>query len=529
MSSELNSSAAYWDAAQSDNLHFHYHPHAIAYPNSQDQVVEAVRCASKDGEDVAVSARSGGHSFAGFGSGGQDGSLVIDLGSFEYTHYNAADGTADIGPATRLGDVAKDLFKDGRKRGMPHGTCPAVGVGGHALCGGFGPTSRKWGMVTDNIVSADLVLANGTTLTVDRDTHPEIMWGLRGAGSNFGIVTNFKFQTYDASGNHTFLVYSWVESIQSGHDLAKLVAALQEFAMSKDLPLEMGFHIQIQAYRGNADSALGALKVVLRSVYMGPKDEYLSKVAPKIWERLDKAGSPRPDTAEEQEVSYLGIVEGFDDFGSDRHKLDTVAERKMRNNFVARTQLTMDTTRGFTAATLESVFDRLHERARTQYGYTDFVWNVFLEMWGGGNDFRHGQADVAAASSFPHRNALWLIQSAVGTWGNRELTDEAFMMLEEMDSGFSSAMSKDGIQGQSFPCYVDAALGDERWKSLLFGANVDRLEKLKLQLDPHNRFRNPQGLTGSAYRPNGVKDYEKQLTMTSDKPIFIQELAHPLP
>lgn len=113
-------SDAFWDASQSDNLRYHYNPAAIAQPANAADVQAAVRCAAAAG-GVAVSARSGGHSFAGFGSGGQDGSLIIDMGKLSSIKLGSGDNpTADVEPGARLGDVIKELWKQG-KRAMPKG------------------------------------------------------------------------------------------------------------------------------------------------------------------------------------------------------------------------------------------------------------------------------------------------------------------------------------------------------------------------------------------------------------------------
>lgn len=134
VNSVWNTTEAFFTASQSNNLVYHYHPEAIAYPITGSDVQEAVLCAAKHG-NVAVSARGGGHSFGGFGSGGQDGSLIIDLSAMDEIISNPETDSAILGPGVRLGDVVKGLWKGG-KRATPHGTCPAVGAG-HFLCGEY--------------------------------------------------------------------------------------------------------------------------------------------------------------------------------------------------------------------------------------------------------------------------------------------------------------------------------------------------------------------------------------------------------
>lgn len=516
----LNSTEVFWDTAQSDNLHFHYHPHAIVFPRSTEQVSQALKCANSHGPSVAVSARSGGHSFAGYGSGGQDDSLVIDLKYLDYVHTKTGANRAQVGPATRLGDVVKELWKQG-KRGMPHGTCPIVGVGGHALCGGFGPTSRKWGMATDALVEAEVVLANGTVAKANRDTNPELFWALKGAGHNFGIVTDFVFETQPVDGPMLFTEYRWSPSLGSGKDMAKVLDAVQRFATTgSDLPEEYGFHVQIQTANAN-DPPGGVVAMHMRGIYLGSNANFQSEVAPKLWSHFKSLGAPLPDNKVEREMSYYAIMEEWDDFGKPGDKLDTLAERLLRNNFLARTQLTMGQ-KGFSRATLAKTLQPLYDRARTKHGKNSFGWNVYLEMYGGGATAKHRSREIVEQTSFPHRDALWLIQGSVATWGRRSFTEDAFAMLDEVENLFVQAMKTDGLERKSFPCYVDAHLDSEEVNGLYYDdKTLSRLQALKKQLDPHNILRNPQGIAG--------KEYLGPVAASSKGKGNGEHISHPLP
>ena len=122
-------------------------PAAVVYPTSPNQIAEALLCASGAGIKVAV--RSGGHSYASYST--TEGSLVIDLGAFRAIVMNS-DQSASVGAGNKLGDVALGLSEHGRA--TAHGTCPMVGVGGHATGGGFGLPSRQWGLMLDNVLGA---------------------------------------------------------------------------------------------------------------------------------------------------------------------------------------------------------------------------------------------------------------------------------------------------------------------------------------------------------------------------------------
>lgn len=531
MTSSLNGSAAYWEAAQSDNLRFHYHPEAIVYPRSAKEVSAAVKCVSAHSPRTAIAARSGGHSFAGHGSGGWDGSLVVDLKHLDSIRYDAKSGTAAVGPSARLGDVVKGLWvSSGQlKRAMPHGTCPPVGVGGHALCGGFGPTSRQWGMTTDNLLEAEVVLADGSIVTASPRQNKELLWGLRGAGSNFGIVTRLTFQTYDASGEWVFTEMRWSPSLKTGADAAKVVHAVQTLATDDSMPRSYGFHVQLQpANRG--DPPGGPLALHMRGIWHGGRTEWERQIESKLLSGLKAAGAPEPDAKTITPMSYRAVMEEWDDFGKPGDKLDTLAERLVRNNFLARTRLTKGQ-KGFSLASLEGMMTPLLERAKESEPTLEepFMWNVYLEMYGGGGKLgaRHRDQDVMGASSLPHRDSLWLIQSAAGTWGRNQLPRKAHDVLDELDEGFARALQKDGIEDSGYACYVDAREDAEEATRRHFDQKTaERLKKLKREVDPRNVFRNPQGIAGTEYIDEGAPELlEAGTSMIHIRP----PLAHPLP
>ncbi|UZP42860.1 hypothetical protein NXS19_010676 [Fusarium pseudograminearum] len=132
------------------NLRLPFEPAAIAVPTTVAQVSAAVECGAKHG--VAISAKSGGHSYTSLGFGGEDGHLMIELDRM-YSVKLAKDNTAKIQPGARLGHVATELWNQG-KRALAHGTCPGVGLGGHALHGGYGMVARKHGLTLDLMIGA---------------------------------------------------------------------------------------------------------------------------------------------------------------------------------------------------------------------------------------------------------------------------------------------------------------------------------------------------------------------------------------
>ncbi|OBR14573.1 Chitooligosaccharide oxidase [Colletotrichum higginsianum IMI 349063] len=190
------------------NIRLPYTPLAVAVPTTTAQISSAVKCGAQNG--VSVSAKSGGHSYTSSSFGGEDGHLVINLDRM-YAVKVATDGTAKVQAGARLGHVATELYKQG-KRALSHGTCPAtsVGVGGHSLHGGHGMVSRTYGLTTDWIKGATVVLANGTITYCSATERPNLFWALRGAGSSMVIVAELDFNTFSAPDQVTYFDISLV-------------------------------------------------------------------------------------------------------------------------------------------------------------------------------------------------------------------------------------------------------------------------------------------------------------------------------
>ena len=151
-----------------------YTPAVIVLPTTTQHVSDAVVCAGKN--NVKVQAKSGGHSYASFSSGGQSGSMVIDLENFHDISLDAS-YTAKVGGGVRLGNLALAIYNtNNAKRALPHGTCPGVGIGGHATHGGYGYSSRAWGLSLDTITALDVTLANGTNVHATSSSYPDIYY-----------------------------------------------------------------------------------------------------------------------------------------------------------------------------------------------------------------------------------------------------------------------------------------------------------------------------------------------------------------
>lgn len=168
----IPTSATYATLSRPFNLRLPYKPAVIVYPKSYDQASKSVKCGISS--NVKISARGGGHSYGAFGLGGENGRLVIDLERYQSVVYNPANERAQVGAGLRLGNLAAKLATYGRA--LPHGTCAGVGIAGHALHGGFGYTSRLWGLTVDNIIEFKGIKADGSTFTANESTNKDLYW-----------------------------------------------------------------------------------------------------------------------------------------------------------------------------------------------------------------------------------------------------------------------------------------------------------------------------------------------------------------
>jgi FAD/FMN-containing dehydrogenase len=163
-------------------------PRLIAQCADVADVMAAIRFGREN--DMRVSVRGGGHNAGGLGV--CDDGLVIDLAPIRYVHIDPVSRTVRAGGGCRWGDVDHATHAFGLA--VPSGILSTTGVGGLTLGGGMGHLTRQYGLTIDNLLSADVVLADGSFVVANADDYSDLFWAIRGGGGNFGVVTSFLFQ-----------------------------------------------------------------------------------------------------------------------------------------------------------------------------------------------------------------------------------------------------------------------------------------------------------------------------------------------
>jgi FAD/FMN-containing dehydrogenase len=208
---DYDSSRAIWNAA------IDHHPAVIVRCASTDDVARTVRFAGR--QNVALSVRGGGHNSVGFAVA--EGGVMIDLSRMAGVSVNADARMACAGGGTLSANYDAATHQSGLASTGP--IISMVGLGGYTLGGGIGWLHRKLGLGCDNLVSAEVVTADGTTLTASAIENSDLFWALRGGGGNFGVVTSLKIRLSPVNDVMAGLIFHPLE------DLPKLAAFVRDY------------------------------------------------------------------------------------------------------------------------------------------------------------------------------------------------------------------------------------------------------------------------------------------------------------
>jgi FAD/FMN-containing dehydrogenase len=432
----------YTGAARVYNLRFEdIHPSAVARPAAAADVQSAVRTMAHRG--VSVRARSGGHSYAGY-STVSDG-VVIDLSALDSIVVDRRSQTARVGAGAQLIDVYNALAKAGAM--LPGGSCPSVGISGVTLGGGFGLAGRRYGLTADNLVSADIVTADGRLRTIDADTDDDLLWALKGGGGgNFGIVTEFTFNVHPLPPSATFFNVTWPWS-----SATEAIAAWQSWAPHTTDKITSILHL---------DSINGPPTVSTVGQYLGPSEAVSGLLAPLL-------AVPGAALASNVEMPYLQL-------------------QLLLAGCVGKTFAACHSVGTFPGGTLP----RQAFNAKSDYvakpipgaGLAAMV--AATEAPGSGAllcDSYGGAVNRVAptATAFAHREQLFCIQY-YGKGRSASWVEQAWTKMRPY------------VSGQAYQNYIDPTL--KGWQHAYYAENLPRLEATRQRVDPDHYFRFPQAI-----------------------------------
>jgi len=181
---------AYEQARRVLNAGIDKHPAMVVQPVGATDIRNAVTFARE--RDMLLAVKCGGHSYAGKST--CEGGMQIDLSTLRHARVDATARTAYVAGGSLLGELDRESMAVGLV--TTAGTVSHTGVGGLTLGGGFGRVGRRFGLALDNVKGVDVVTADGRLLHASAEENPDLFWGVRGGGGNFGVVTSFEFQLH---------------------------------------------------------------------------------------------------------------------------------------------------------------------------------------------------------------------------------------------------------------------------------------------------------------------------------------------
>src|SRR5262245_59042254 len=409
-------------------------PQAVVLCRSHADVVEAIASARRSG--IAVTVRSGGHDFAGRSSGP---GIVLDLASMH--SLEVADGLAAVGPGFRLRDLYTALAQ--HEVTIPAGCGATVGIGGQALGGGLGLLGRSRGLTSDQVVEAQVVLADGRVVECNEQRHEDLFWALRGAGAyGLGAVTRLTLRTVPepaATAFHlkwpyqraTALVAAWQECSPPGPDA---LAASLLFTVGGEAGVDPVAHL----FGSMIGSELDTAELLDEFVSIAGADPVSS------WRSHMRYGSLKNDLAER------GPGDQEDEEGSPYMKSEFFREPLPAGAVEALVEL--------------FVRGRLPGESRK----LDFM------PWGGA--YNRVPSD---ATAFPHREELFLLEhsAVVPAASSPAATAVARAWLSE-----SWELVHPAASGGVYANFPDPDLQDEH--RAYWGCNLERLRRVKETYDP---------------------------------------------
>ncbi|KAK4200493.1 putative oxidase [Triangularia verruculosa] len=438
------------------NQRLKYTPVAIAVPTTVTQVQAAVSCAAKVG--VKVNPKSGGHSYASFGLGGENGHFVVQLDRMNAVTYDSATEIATVQAGARLGRVATALYNNGR-RAFSHGTCPGVGVAGHSLHGGFGFSSHTYGLAVDAIVGATVVLADASVVETSQTENPHIFWALRGAGSNFGIVTSLKFKTFAAPSQVT--VFSVNLPWNSASAIVQGWSAIQDW-LKAGMPKEMNGRIF-----GNR------MQTQIQGLYHGTQAQLQTAIQPL----LTKLNA---QLSQQQQYDWMGAFSYYT-YGQ---QVDVSRPYNLVETFYSKSLVTP----ALPNSVLQNVANYWVQKARSN----SREWFIIIDLYGGANSAITKVTNNATAYAFRDPNNHLFLYEFYDRVMTGSYPSNGFEFLDGWVKSFTDGLTTD--QWGMYINYADPTMNRTMAQDVYYRKNLPKLQALKKELDPTELFYYPQAL-----------------------------------
>jgi FAD/FMN-containing dehydrogenase len=350
-----------------------------------------------------------------------------------------AGGRATVGAGTRLADLYDALAENGLT--IPAGCGPTVGIAGLTLGGGLGILGRKYGLTCDRMVAAQVVLADGRVVDCDEQQHPDLFWALRGAGAGqFGVVTSLEFQTVPAPPATTFHL------VWPAGDAAAVIEAWQNWA--PDAPDELSASLRL----GGDD----ALAVNLFGAMLG-----LESDAVELLDGFVARAGADPESASHEHLPFRAAKQALVGLGEgEQAEPDQARPMFSKSEFFRRP---------LPAETIAALVRALgHGRGRGESRELNFT-----PMGGAYNRV------AADATAFAHRDERYLIEHAL-------VADPDAPAVSRQWVARSWATAHPWGSGRVYPNFPDPELAN--WAEAYYGANYERLLRVKRAYDPDRRF-----------------------------------------
>lgn len=413
-------------------------PAGIAQCANEDDVRTCIVWAKKNG--IALVARSGGHSYAAYS---MTTGLLLDLSRMNSVTFDGTTGNAIVGGGARN----KDAYAALRTKGMAitHGRCKEVGVGGLVLGGGIGFNMRAHGLTCDRLVSTRIVTADGTVQVCSATENTDLFWAIRGGGGgNFGVHTQFEFAPFPAP---TITVFN----ITWDSKLEEVFTELQQMALAA--PTTLGLKVSVIA---TPNGATQMLVVNILGQLVGTQSELGSLLQSTL--NVAAPASSTVSTLEYWDGQEFLSEEGDPEYSHERSRFATSA---------------------LTPTAITTIFRNMRAWPGTSVAGT---WKYFL-MGGEINTM------AAADTAFVHRGST-MITSIDLEWMP---ADEGAVL--SANYAWLDAFHEEMASYTSAHCYQNFI--DRRQTNYLdayYGANLDRLKRVKQLVDPTNMFTYPQAI-----------------------------------